>query len=193
MSMSRLAYGVALLAMVPSLVFAQARANTRQGLWVGVGLGLGSSGADCSDCTDERTSGGSGYFRIGGTLSPSFLVGVESNGWVHSESGVSESIGVGSVVAYWYPSRRGAFYLKIGFGALAYRADDGMDELTSTGAAAQLGLGYEVRLAKNMSVAAFLNSIATSNSTLKFNGTAIPGGGDINVNLVQAGIGLTWH
>jgi hypothetical protein len=193
MSMSRLAYGVALLAMVPSLVFAQASANPRQGFWVGVGLGLGSSGADCSDCTTDRTNGMSGYLRLGGTISRSLLVGVESNGWVHSESGVDETLGFGSVVAVWYPSATGGFFLKVGLGAMSYKAADGVDEVTATGAAGSFGLGYDFRVSKNMSITPFLNSLATSNTDFKWNGETIATNADFKVNLVQVGVGLTWH
>ena len=104
------------------------RPNTRKGFWVGFGFGDGSAGVDCASCPTGRLSGLSGYFRLGGTLSPSVLVGFESNGWVHSEAGLNQSMGFGSVVALWYPSPTGALYLKGGLGGMTYRADDGFDE-----------------------------------------------------------------
>jgi hypothetical protein len=178
--------------------FAQAqsgsRANTRQGFWFGFGLGGGSAGTDCTtSCSSDRFTGASGYFRLGGTLSRSLLVGVESNGWLHSEGGVDESIGFGSVVALWYPSPTGALYVKVGLGGMRYRADDGVDVLTATGPSASLGLGYEMRLGRNMSLVPYLNSLASSSVKLRINGAPVSTNEAISLNLFQFGLGITWH
>src|SRR5574342_874795 len=85
-----------------------ARPNTREGFWIGFGFGLGSTGADCTSCSNDRTSGFSGYLRMGGTVSRHVLLGGETNGWLHSESGVDETLGFASFVASIYPSAAGA-------------------------------------------------------------------------------------
>ncbi len=172
---------------------AEGRQNSRQGFWVGGGLGVGSTGADCNSCGDDRTSGFSGNLRLGGTISPSFLLGGETNGWVHSETGVDETMGFASIVGIWYPSRTGAFFLKLGLGGMHYSADDGSDQLTATAPSASLGLGYEIRTGRNFSVVPYLNSLATSSVELKFDGHPLPTGEDININLVQIGVGVVWH
>lgn len=76
---------------------------------------------------------------------------------------------------------------------MTYRADDGVDELTATAPSASLGVGYEFRVTPNLSVLPYLNSLATSAVELKLNGQPIPTGEDISINLVQIGLGLTWH
>src|ERR1044071_2210899 len=82
----------------------QGRPNTRRGLWFGFGVGTGSSAFDCATyCTTDRVSAPTGYFRIGGTLSPSILLGGEVNSWINSENGVDESMSFASVVLLWYP------------------------------------------------------------------------------------------
>jgi hypothetical protein len=167
--------------------------NPRRGFWIGFGLGAGSAGVDCQSCTSDRTTGFSGYLRLGGTLSRHLLLGGETNGWVHSESGVDQSIGYGSVVLLWYPSATGAFYLKFGVGGMAYSAKGGGSEITATAASGSFGLGYEFRVRPNMSVNLFLNSLASAPASFKFNGVSAPTGVDIKLNLVQLGVGLTWH
>ena len=167
--------------------------NQRQGFWIGFGLGDGSAGVDCSSCATDRTSGLSGNLRLGGTLSQSVLLGFESNGWIHSEQGIDETLGFGSAVVVWYPSRTGAFYLKFGLGVMSYTATDGVDDFTATAPAGSFGLGYDFRVGRNMSITPFLNSLATSAASLKLNGTAFPTSEDIKVNLLQFGVGLTWH
>src|SRR5262245_9382473 len=87
--------------------------QTREGFWIGFGLGAGSLG--CGDCND-RTNGFSGNFKLGGTINPHFLLGAKTNGWYKSEDGVTLSYGNLSAVAYYYPSVTNGFYLKGGLG-----------------------------------------------------------------------------
>jgi hypothetical protein len=53
------------LALLPAVAGGQGRPHTRQGFWIGFGLGPGSTGVDCSTCDDSRISGFTGYFRMG--------------------------------------------------------------------------------------------------------------------------------
>src|SRR5258708_6326949 len=184
------------LAVLASTAEGQSRArpNTRQGFWIGFGLGGGSVGANCStSCATDRTSGPSGYVRLGGTVSPGVLLGGEANGWSHSESGVNESVGFASFIVMWYPNPIGAFYLKFGVGGMGYSADDGLNTVTATAPGGSFGLGYEFRTGRNFSVVPFLNSMATSSVSLRFNGVALPTSEKITLNLVQLGVGVTWH
>jgi hypothetical protein len=169
------------------------RPNTREGFWIGFGLGDGSAGTDCSSCSNDRFGGLSGYLRLGGTLSRKVLLGGESNVWVHSSGGVDESIGFGSFVVLWYPSATGALYLKFGLGGMTYRADDGVDELTATAPSASIGVGYEIRMGPNVSLVPYANSLASSSVQLHINGVPVTTGEDISINLFQFGLGITWH
>lgn len=197
--MRRLTLALALTVLCAGSLAAQkkpdpaANANPRQGFWIGFGLGAGSAGADCTNCDNSRTGGFSGYLRLGGTLSQHLLLGGETNGWFHSESGVDESMGFGSVVLMWYPSATGPFYLKFGLGGMNYTAKGGGNKLTATAAAGSLGAGYELRLRPNMSLNFFVNALASAPASFKFNGVSAPSGEDIKLNLVQLGLGLTWH
>jgi hypothetical protein len=170
-----------------------ANPNPRQGFWIGVGLGAGSAGVDCTSCDNTRKTGFSGNLRLGGTLSRHLLLGGETNGWVFSESSVDYSMGFGSLVLLWYPSATGAFYLKVGVGGMSYTAKGGGAELTATAASGSFGLGYEFRVRRNMSLNLYLNSLASAPASFKFNGVSAPTGEDIKLNLVQFGLGLTWH
>ncbi|HUL04372.1 MAG TPA: hypothetical protein VLV16_14215 [Gemmatimonadales bacterium] len=185
-----------LLVVVPGGVAAgqgHKRANTRQGFWIGFGLGDGSAGLNCHSCSTDRVSAWSGYLRMGGTVSPSVLLGGETNGWLHSDSGVDESIGYASFVVLWYPSRQGALYLKFGVGGMSYRANDGTDELTATAPSVSLGIGYEFRTGRNFSVVPYFNALSSSSVSLRFNGSAVSTNEDISISLVQLGVGVNWH
>jgi hypothetical protein len=168
------------------------RPNSRQGFWIGLGAGPGSVGVDCVGCGNDRTGGFSGYVRLGGTVSRKILLGGETNGWFHSEGGVRESLGFASLVLLWYPSTAGAFFLKVGAGGMKYSADDGIDEITATAPSGSLGLGYEFRVGRMVSVAPFFNVLRSSSVSTKVNGLTLPTS-DITVNLAQFGVGVTWH
>lgn len=191
---SFIALASAALLAAPPLVAQSAapHVNQHKGFWIGFGLGGGSVGAECDYCGNDRTSGLSGNLKLGGTLSQSFLLGFESNGWVHSESGVDELLGFGSFIGVWYPSKTAGFYLKLGLGGMNYSADDGVDKLTATAPSGSFGLGYDLRATDNMSVTFYLNSMASSSVDVHFNGITVNDVG-VSVNLVQIGVGLTWH
>jgi hypothetical protein len=182
-----------LLGLGGSLSAQSRHPNTREGFWIGLGVGSGSTGLDCTDCTSDRTAGPSGYIRAGATLSPKVLLGVEGNGWAHSQGTLDESVGYGSVILMWYPSRTGAFYLKLGLGGMSYRGDDGVDVITATASSGSFGLGYEFRVGRNFSLVPYLNSLASSAVKTQLNGQPNPTNEDISITLVQFGLGATWH
>jgi hypothetical protein len=167
--------------------------NIRQGVWVGVGLGAASTEMDCSTCSNFRFTGPSGYVRLGVTVSRPLLLGVEFDGWRHSSSGIAERIGVASLVALWYPIPSGALYVKFGYGGMSYHADEGGDVLTAKARTPSLGLGYELRVRRNISLVPFVNGLASSSVQQYRNGVPVGNGNDFSLNLVQFGVGATWH
>lgn len=191
--MVRRTLSIAFLALIAAAPLAAQRPNTREGFWIGLGGGFGSVGTDCQACTTDRTTGGAAYLRLGGTLSPMFLLGGESDAWFHSASGVNEALAFASFIATIYPSRTGAFFLKLGIGGMSYRADDGVTVLTAEAPSGSLGAGYDIRLGRNVSLTPFVNGLGTSAVTFKLNGVTMSGGEDIKINLLQVGLGVTWH
>jgi hypothetical protein len=165
--------------------------SPRHGLYLSVGAGGGSVGFECSICnSDNRTGGASGYIGLGGTLSPHWRLGGEVNVWGRSEGGVDRVAVAVQFVAAWYPSRTGGFFVKAGVGGLAHAEDDGTNELTASGGSFSLGIGYDVRIGRSLAITPFLNSIATSKSTVQLNGAKVPGV-EVNPNLVQVGLALS--
>ncbi len=191
--MFRKAFSISLVTLLGATPLLAQRPNTREGFWIGFGFGWGSVGADCQSCGTDRTGGGSGYLRLGGTLSPVLQLGGESNGWVHSSGGVDETVAFASFIASIYPSATGAFFLKVGLGGMNYRFNDGTTEITSTAPSGSLGAGYDIRAGRNFSLTPFVNALATSAVTFKVNGVKVPSGLDLKLNLAQLGLGLTWH
>lgn len=182
-------------------------AAARQGSWFGFGLGAGAASLHCQICQgDQRTQGTTGYIRAGITLSPTFLVGAEINAWYRTGSAGVQRVAALTGNAYWYPNVRHGYYFKFGFGLTNYRQSqddpnnrDETDRLIASGFTTHVGTGYEVRVNPRMSIVPYLNLMASAGSTLSAetdDGTRLQRNRlakDVNVLLVQIGIGLTWH
>jgi hypothetical protein len=150
-----------LLACTGSAVHAQSKPNERKGFWFGFGLGGGSLGADCSDCDNERTTGGSGYIRLGGTISRSFLLGFETNVWLHStdvtfSDGSTTTLNnpLGWSLSPRVPEREGRHHLKFGLGGMTYTAalEDGSGGPHGDGAGFLHWRRVRFRVGRNMSL-----------------------------------------
>jgi hypothetical protein len=151
--------------------------QSRQGFWFGVGMGVGSLG--CDGCGD-RTSGASGYLKLGGTVNQHVLLGFESNGWYKDESGVTVTQGNFSGAVYWYPSAASGFFAKTGLGYSVLNVDTGFGNGSSTGFGFLAGLGYDVRVGGNTSITPTANW---------FRGDFDGGSSDV----FQLGLGITLH
>ena len=188
--------------------FAQAQAtpqpNTRQGVWIAAGVGGGSAQTNCSYpiCGSDRWGGASGYIGLGGTLSPHVRLGGETNLLVSSNGFGSDVIELLSLVGQWYPSHTGGFYVKVGLGAMRLNSGNGgVADITSYKAdapCAMLGVGYELSVNSRVSLVPWINVFATTRVALEYHlgfinlapPTSPP---DVSINLVQVGLGLTWH
>ena len=191
--MRRLIGTAAALLLVASPVFAQGA--PRQGFTVSLGLGGGSAAFSYEGSTSDRISGPSGYLRLGGAVSPSLVIAGETHGWTHSEGSVTSRVGYLMAVAQWYPQAFGGFHLLGGLGAGLLTEEDTDPtlgyELQSVGVAAQLGLGYDVRMSRNFSLTPYMNFLGMGGGEPKFNGAGL--GGSLSANVVQVGLGFSWH
>lgn len=155
--------GVALLA---SALPAQ-RAPLRSGLWFELGRGTGNIRISCTTC-ERPTSlfGGSGFLRIGGSLSRKVLLSLEVFSLLDdrfeargTDSTVTlETYAVGPTVL-WYPWSSG-FHLSAGMGVagveLALPVTEDVPELlaSGTGVGVHFGVGLDVPLWRKLSTSA---------------------------------------
>jgi hypothetical protein len=171
----------ALILLAASTASAQ-RAQTRGGFWGNFGLGWATLG--CEDCFD-RIEGAAGVLALGGTLSSKWQLGGAVNTWTRSEDDATLTVGLVSVAARFYPSATGGFHLLGGLGVASIEFQVGDEGPTlsgrETGTGAVLGLGYDIRLGRLVSLTPFANWI----------GTRYDGGGDLN--FAQLGLSVTIH
>jgi hypothetical protein len=168
------------LALLATTASAQ-QAQARQGFWVGGGMGYGSLGLSCSGCADVGREGGlSGYAKLGGTLRQNILLGVEMNGWTKSEAGGRVTMGNFSGAAYWYPMPTQGLFIKAGAGYSMLSVDDGVSTADDSGFGVLGGVGYDVRVGRNLSITPVANWFR--------------GGFDgLSTNVLQLGLGVTSH
>ena len=192
------ALALLLLALAPP-VEAQSRSSfsspgtDRSGVWVSTGLGWGSVMPSCPICARERSGGLSGYLRVGGSVTRNVLVGVEGNGWYKGGEDVDQLVGSASVVTLLYPRSDMGLYVKVGLGLTRYEArptDDDPTAATNT-VGVNLGVGYELRALPAVSLVPYLNVVAGSFGSLREDDDTLTG--DMNVSLVQLGLGVTLH
>lgn len=171
-----LTLGMFAMSAVPALAQGPQPTGTipaRSGFWFNAGLGYGSLG--CDDCTG-REGGGSGGLSLGGTITDRFLLGVGTTGWTKEEFGERLTVGTLDLRMRFYPVRTSGFFLTagIGVGTVTF-ADE-----TESGAGVVIGVGWDVRLSRNVSLTPFYSGFAVRND-------------NVDANVGQIGLGITVH
>jgi len=115
--------------------------QTRKGFWIGFGFGYGSYGISCSGCSGlGRESSFTGHIRLGGTVSPKLLLGMESVAWTKSQGGATITAGNLSLAADYYPQPASGLFLSAGLGfSRVETSSSGSPSTGSTGPGFTLG------------------------------------------------------
>jgi hypothetical protein len=147
--------------------------QVRDGFWFNAGLGYGTFG--CEDCLG-RADGLSGGLSLGTTVNDKLLFGVGTTGFAKTVLGETFTVGTLDARVRFYPSRNSGFFLNggIGLGSISYAGE------SEFGVGVMLGLGWDIRVGKNVSLTPFWNGFAMSNS-------------NVDANVGQLGIGVTIH
>jgi hypothetical protein len=167
----------------------------RQGFWIGLGGGYGSADVSCDDCEGgEREGSFTGYLKLGGTLNERVLLGVETNGWLKEESGLTLILGSLTGTVTFYPQASSGFFLKGGVGLsyvdTEFREDSVSLSVSKTGWGVLAGLGYDLRVGRNVSITPCMNFYYGQPGDLSFEGERI---GGWKQNVIDFGVGITFH
>jgi hypothetical protein len=164
------------------------RSQRRQGFWFSAGVGAGAESFDANDglgWSDDK-GGGIAYLKLGGTVSQSLRLGAEGNIWGarYQRQGYDRSLGSLLFIAQWYPSSRGDFWLRGGAGwardNLTLYGAQGDITSHENGTALALGLGYDFRVSREVSIT----------PTLDFQGQRYDSHDE---RLVSLGVGITFR
>lgn len=184
------AVGVVLLA-APA---AQAQyPQQRDGLWVGFGLGYGSSNVVCDSCyRGPRTEGVTAFLKLGGTPSRHLLMGGALNGWSRSGGGAKERMANLTASLYYYPSVTRGLFMTGGLGVSTYHVDT-RPVVSGRGWGLVGGLGYDIRVARNVSLTPVADLVFGGVGDLKLSGGSRRFVRGWKQNVIDFGLGLTFH
>jgi hypothetical protein len=169
--------------------------QNRHGFWFGLGVGLGSLSWTCDACPNlAAESGPSGYLKVGLTMTPQVLFGLELNGWRGDVAGTMATNVNGSFVSYVYLKPTGGFFLKGGMGVSLYHEDGPerfqSDTLSTSGFGLTAGLGYDWRVGSNISLTPVGNFMFGSMGHIRHSGHFYPG---VQQSTLQLALGVTVH
>ena len=166
----------------PASAFAQAGEPIRTGFWFNAGLGAGN--ADCELCANTRVGGIVGVLAVGGTLSQKFVLGASATVWIRHETDITQTLGALNAVLGYYPFPRIPLHLQMGLGfsarAIKTATPTGSATNTDNGTAAIIGVAYDFRVARNVSLTPFASALGVD-----FSGQG--------TGLSQVGLGITVH
>jgi hypothetical protein len=152
--------------------------QTREGFWFNAGFGYGS--LSCLNC-DGYANGFSGGIALGGTLNEKLLLGVGTTGWYRAQDGVWLNVGTLDARLRFYPSTRSGFFINggLGLGTISLGVT-GIGSESETGVGLMLGVGWDLRVGRNVSLTPFWNgsAVRTANADASFG---------------QIGLGITVH
>ena len=179
---SILVLGIALVLVALRPLDADAQnPQTRQGFFIGLGLGLGAFGAEGAG---DRETSGAAQIILGGTLNPRVLLAGELTGWTKEEGGARLSHSNATAVVQFYPMVDGGLWLRGGLGGstLSVSASSGGFSFSAdeSGLGLTAGAGYDIRVGSNFSITPY--------------GLFVWGNFDGgSANHFQGGLGVTWH
>ena len=169
----------------------QGRPQTRDGFWIGFGLGYGEAGFSCTGCVDiDRESGFTSFIKLGGTLNEKVLLGADITGWTKEISGSTLTLGNLTGTVFFYPSPQSGLFLKGGVGFSVF-TESNADEVSGTGVGLTVGLGYDLRVGRNVSLTPLADFVWGSVGDLEFDGVTADAG--LKQNVFHVGLGVTFH
>jgi hypothetical protein len=187
---------VAALVLVSSQLAWADHPQVREGFWIGFGGGYGSAKGRCDGCDGGGREGSfTGFVKLGGTLNKHVLLGVETNAWIKSQDQVTLTLGNVAGTVTFYPQATAGFFLKGGVG-VSYLSTDVQEGSVTTsvnkaGWGVLAGLGYDVRVGRNISITPCVNYFYGQPGDVVVQGeTALAGW---KQDVIDFGIGITFH
>jgi len=166
--------------------------QVRKGFWIGFGPTYGTAGVSCDGCGSTNREGGfGGFLKLGGTLSKNVLLGGEVNSWYKEDSGTSVTLGNVVAAVYVYPKSTSGLFIKAGAGFSSMFGGGNGPDLEAEGWGITTGIGYDIRVGKNISITPVANFWFGQPGNVKANGTTVGTGWKQNV--FEGGLGITFH
>lgn len=167
-------------------------AQRRDGFWIGFGLGYGSADVSCDNCASgDRLGGVTGFLKLGGAPSRNVLIGGTVNAWSRSSGGATETMGNVTASVSVYPVPASGLFLTGGLGFSNYDLDTS-PSVSGTGWGLTAGVGYDIRVGRNVSLTPVVNFVYSGVGELQQSGGGTFATG-WRQNVVDFGLGVTFH
>lgn len=190
---------IMIAACIASAAAAQEEQGDRRRFVGSLGIGVSSAGISCApQCNGDRQSGTAVLARIGGHISSQFTLGVEIT---HFSANIKTMTPAGqwsmtwyTLSSVWYPSADDDFFLKLGLGIAATRADLAFPKssgvaLTASDFGAVVGIGKDFRFTDMLAVTTFANVLFTTRSQATTNGSN--SGAKISADMIHLGAAIS--
>jgi len=170
-------------------------AGAQHGFHFSVALGSASVGATCTSCTvdvfSDRINGFAGTLQLGGAITRKLIVAGEFMGWVRNDAPIYRRIAALNLVFIGYPSEGSGFFVKGGAGGLRAIVEDDFMIVQTDAFTSQFGVGFDVPMSGGLKLTPHVTYISTFGGATYLNGFTSPEA--VSPNLIQIGIGLTFH
>lgn len=168
-------------------------AQRRDGFWLGFGLGYGTGDVTCDNCGEGPREGGvTAFLKLGGSPSRNVLIGGAINGWSRERGGTTETMGNVTASVYFYPSAASGLFLTGGLGFSNYWVDTS-PEVRGTGWGFTGGIGYDIRVGRNVSLTPVVNFLFGGVGDLELSGAGGTFATGWEQNVIDFGLGVTFH
>ena len=166
--------------------------QVRRGFFVGFDLGPALLNYECRGCPEAGAAYAThGRLGFGTAVSSRVTVGLEFLLW-RRQSNSDGAINTMASLAF-YPRAAGGAFLAVGAGLASFQGvelGDGPRERGS-GPAVSLGVGYDARFSKQLSLTPRLSVLYSSIGTTHL--AFLPARRDTSSWVISLGLGLTWH
>lgn len=166
--------------------------SAREGFWMSLGLGYGSAGLDCNDCTDQREDGSGFYLRLGGSPTPRMRIGADINAWHRSRNRTEVTFASVIGLLQLYPAERAGLFLNLGAGVTTATFEFPIVDVENKGVGVELGGGWDIGIGARFAITPFALYVnAFGGGRTRFNNVEIDE--EINPDYLLFGLGFTWH
>lgn len=170
-------------------------AGVQRGFHFSIAIGSASVGASCNSCSvnvfSDRINGFAGTLQLGGAVTRKLILAGEFMGWMSNDAPIYRRIAALNVVFIAYPSERSGFFVRGGAGGLRAIVEDDFTIAQTDAYASQIGIGYDISTRGRLKLTPQLTYISTFGGATTINGSSSPE--VVSPNLIQVGIGLTFH
>ena len=157
-----------------------------------VGVGRASAGLQCGACVRETTRAYAVHGTIGIRLSPRFLVGAETFGWLDVMGGGVDRVARGTyLVARSYPFARSGIFLHGGLGVASFHTTDGEVAFSTRSPSLSLSAGYDWRLGE-FTLSPALTAVTSTGGRLHSDRTDNAVTENARLGMLRTSVAISW-